>query len=242
MARRWLASCGALCFLPLLTASNCGPKPPTEPTDEVVDVPTYDEALALVALQPSTVVENTALTADLIGSGFVDGLRVWVGARELDGVTVRSDDRVGLTIPGLASGSYDIEVVHPDGSNATLRSALRVTEDLSASCEDLTVYFEVDSSVLSSDATASLSTTVECLKAAKATVRIEGHCDERGTTDYNLALGQRRADAVSRWLSSQGVPTRRLSTISYGEERPAAQGSSQAVWAKNRRVELALQR
>ena len=49
MARRWLASCGALCFLPLLTASNCGPKPPPEPTDEVVDVPTYDEALALVA-------------------------------------------------------------------------------------------------------------------------------------------------------------------------------------------------
>ena len=69
-------------------------------------------------------------------------------------------------------------------------------------------------------------------------VRIEGHADERGTREYNLALGERRAKAVSQYLILQGIDRSRVETISYGEERPAALGEDEASWSRNRRVEL----
>ncbi len=67
---------------------------------------------------------------------------------------------------------------------------------------------------------------------------LEGHCDERGTRDYNLALGERRATAVSRFLISSGAGASQIETVSYGEERPANPASSEAAWAQNRRVEI----
>jgi peptidoglycan-associated lipoprotein len=69
-------------------------------------------------------------------------------------------------------------------------------------------------------------------------IRIEGHCDERGTVDYNLALGERRARSAQQYLGDLGVPTRRMSTISYGEENPVDRGHSENAWAKNRRAEF----
>jgi len=69
-------------------------------------------------------------------------------------------------------------------------------------------------------------------------VTVEGHCDERGSREYNIALGERRANAVKRLFLSQGASERQIITISYGEERPADMGSHEAAWAKNRRVEL----
>ena len=71
-----------------------------------------------------------------------------------------------------------------------------------------------------------------------AAVTLEGHTDERGTRDYNLALGDRRADAVRRFMIAEGVPAEKLSTLSYGEERPADTGHNEQSWALNRRVEL----
>lgn len=68
------------------------------------------------------------------------------------------------------------------------------------------------------------------------TVTIEGHCDERGTREYNLALGERRATAARDFLLAQGVDAARIRTISYGKERPAVSGSNNASWAKNRRA------
>ncbi|MGZ3266268.1 MAG: OmpA family protein, partial [Croceibacterium sp.] len=65
---------------------------------------------------------------------------------------------------------------------------------------------------------------------------IEGHCDERGTREYNIALGDRRANAAKNYLVSLGVPAARLTTVSYGKERPVALGSDEASWAKNRRA------
>jgi peptidoglycan-associated lipoprotein len=67
------------------------------------------------------------------------------------------------------------------------------------------------------------------------TVTIEGHCDERGTREYNLALGERRANSVKNVLIALGIPAQRVSTISYGKERPAVVGSTEAAWAQNRR-------
>jgi peptidoglycan-associated lipoprotein len=75
---------------------------------------------------------------------------------------------------------------------------------------------------------------------ANATVQIEGHCDERGTTEYNLALGERRANAVKSYLIKLGIKKARLSTISYGSERPVDPGHDEAAWAKNRRAAFVL--
>jgi peptidoglycan-associated lipoprotein len=69
-------------------------------------------------------------------------------------------------------------------------------------------------------------------------VQIEGHCDERGSDEYNLALGERRAKSAMKYLTTLGIPSDRLSTISYGKERPAVPESNEAAWAKNRRGEF----
>ena len=87
-------------------------------------------------------------------------------------------------------------------------------------------------------ATGVLSGKTSCFEVPNITVRIEGHCDERGTTDYNLALGLRRAETVKRYLVSQGVPPSRITTTSYGEEKPLVSGSNESAWSQNRRAEI----
>jgi len=102
-----------------------------------------------------------------------------------------------------------------------------------------TVYFAFDSSALSQEAQDTLRSNAQWLNANPGEqVTIEGYCDERGTNEYNLALGQRRADSVFNFLRTQGVSTDRLRTISYGEEYPADPGHDEAAWAKNRRAEF----
>jgi peptidoglycan-associated lipoprotein len=101
------------------------------------------------------------------------------------------------------------------------------------------VYFDTDSSDLNDDSKAALTDNVTLLKAHSGIlVEIEGHADDRGTTDYNLALGQRRAAAVRDFLVARGVTAAQLRTVSYGEERPVAQGAGESVWSKNRRAEF----
>jgi len=100
------------------------------------------------------------------------------------------------------------------------------------------VLFETDSVILTSDAREALRRQVAWLQLhPELTVVLEGHADERGTREYNLALGARRAEAVRAYMSSLGVSTPRLRTVSYGKERPLTVGSNPADWAKNRRVE-----
>ena len=100
-----------------------------------------------------------------------------------------------------------------------------------------TVYFDFDSSALSASGTAMLGRQAAFLKANPSiTVTIEGHADERGTREYNLALGDRRASAVRDYLIAQGINAARVRTVSYGKERPAMAGSNNAAWAKNRRA------
>jgi peptidoglycan-associated lipoprotein len=99
-----------------------------------------------------------------------------------------------------------------------------------------TVYFDFDSSALTADTEGTLMRQAAFLNANPAlTVTIEGHCDERGTREYNLALGERRATAARDFLLAQGVDSARIRTISYGKERPAVVGSNESAWAKNRR-------
>ena len=98
------------------------------------------------------------------------------------------------------------------------------------------VFFGYDSSDLDSDALELLQDQVAWLKQnSNVSVTIEGHCDERGTREYNLALGEKRAQAVKNYLIGLGINPDRVSTISYGKERPAVVGSNDGAWAQNRR-------
>jgi peptidoglycan-associated lipoprotein len=102
-----------------------------------------------------------------------------------------------------------------------------------------TVYFEFDQATLSDLAKNTLVRNAEWLRShSAARIQVEGNADERGTPEYNLALGERRAIAVKSYLSSLGIDGSRLVTISYGEESPADPGHSDAAWAKNRRVDF----
>ena len=101
------------------------------------------------------------------------------------------------------------------------------------------VHFDYDSSELSGDARGTLDEVKKLLGRNKGwKVTLEGHCDERGTEEYNLGLGQRRANSARQYLLSQGVAKSRLDTVSFGKTRPAVQGSDEAAWARNRRVEF----
>ncbi len=101
------------------------------------------------------------------------------------------------------------------------------------------IYFAFDSSALNSAALTDAQAAAELLKTdPTAIVQIEGHCDERGTQEYNLALGERRAQSVRDHLRTLGVSGDRIMTISFGEEAPADSGSSESAWAKNRRCEF----
>lgn len=107
--------------------------------------------------------------------------------------------------------------------------------------ENQDVYFDYDSYVLSPPAKKVLDDKVEFIKRyPKVKVVVEGHCDERGTTEYNLALGERRANSAYQYIANSGVNSSSLSTISYGKERPIATGHDEASWAKNRRAHFQL--
>jgi peptidoglycan-associated lipoprotein len=99
------------------------------------------------------------------------------------------------------------------------------------------IYFDTDKYDIDSDDASALRQQAQyLLQYPNIRATVEGHCDERGTREYNLALGERRANAAKNYLVSLGVPAERLTTISYGKERPVALGSNEEAWAKNRRA------
>ncbi|HVB38482.1 MAG TPA: peptidoglycan-associated lipoprotein Pal [Vicinamibacterales bacterium] len=103
------------------------------------------------------------------------------------------------------------------------------------------VFYEFDSAELSADGRAALQADVELLKKYPTwKITIEGHCDERGTAEYNLALGERRAGTVEAYLVSLGIAADRMRTVSYGKEFPFDPGHDEAAWAKNRRAHFVL--
>jgi len=101
-----------------------------------------------------------------------------------------------------------------------------------------TVYFEFDRSTISSDARPLLRGNGDKLRRTGAAVRLEGYCDERGDEEYNLALGERRANSVKQYLENLGVDGSKLRTLSYGEAKPAVAGHTEDAWRYNRRVEF----
>ena len=102
-------------------------------------------------------------------------------------------------------------------------------------------FFAFDASTLDADAQEALQQSASWLRDHPGfRIRVEGHCDERGTEQYNLALGDRRAEAAVSFLAALGVDPSRMQAVSYGEERPSEEGSSEEAWAQNRRAHLVL--
>jgi peptidoglycan-associated lipoprotein len=100
-----------------------------------------------------------------------------------------------------------------------------------------TIYFDTDMFNIDAEDQAALAQQAAYLRQyPNIRATIEGHCDERGTREYNLALGERRANAAKNYLASLGVPAERITTVSYGKERPVALGSNEQAWARNRRA------
>lgn len=132
--------------------------------------------------------------------------------------------------------SEDVASSSVDTTTSDFSGVIRGTqEDLVVSVGDR-VFFAYDSAELDADAQELLQAQAAWLKQYnKTSITIEGHCDERGTREYNLALGERRAQAVKNYLNGLGVSTSSISTISYGKERPAVVGSNDDAWGQNRR-------
>ena len=134
------------------------------------------------------------------------------------------------TIGGSSSGSASGEF--GDSKQANLRAYLQ--NEIGDR-----VYFETDKHNISSSSAFTLESQANWLKYTPGfQLLIVGHCDERGTREYNLALGERRGNAVKEFLASLGVDPGRLTVISYGKERPAAEGSTSEAWSENRRAVL----
>ncbi|NOY25647.1 MAG: OmpA family protein [Oligoflexia bacterium] len=165
----------------------------------------------------------------------------------MNALRYQGDNAILVDVPPLSAGEYDLKVQNPSGDEAMLRGGLWVNPDYrdpnaAAACSHLTVHFDLDSASLATADRSMLDAQAPCLTALASPIRVEGHCDERGTTSYNLALGQRRAEAIQRYLVARGVMPSRLNTISYGEERPIDRGHDETAWTANRRGEIIAER
>lgn len=153
----------------------------------------------------------------------------------------------GCSSNSVEDASFEIDEV-TDAEESVLESGLAAedTQIVEQSYEtvdpvaniDTVFYFDFDQAILNSAARAALTFHAEALKASPRSIRLEGHADERGSREYNMALGERRANAVRDFLRLQGVPSSLIETVSYGEEQPASIGSYDSSWSQNRRVEL----
>ena len=141
------------------------------------------------------------------------------------------EDRTGTTVAPPASGTQSrVAPVDANATNGTAQGPVHVSR---------LVYFDYDSFNLKPESQSVIEAHAKFLRAnAQRKVSLEGHTDERGGREYNLALGQKRAEAVRRALSLLGVADAQMEAVSFGKEKPAATGSDEAAWAQNRRVEI----
>jgi peptidoglycan-associated lipoprotein len=172
-----------------------------------------------------------AMSASLVGCG---------SAVKLDNVPV--EDRSGKAVApgGAGAGTAKTDATTVAKSDVTQVDLSKSTQDVAAPAGARTVYFDYDSFAIKAEYQSVIESQSRYVKADKnRKVAIEGHTDERGGREYNLALGQKRAEAVRRAMGLLGVNDAQVEAVSFGKEKPAAQGSDEASLAKNRRAEIA---
>jgi peptidoglycan-associated lipoprotein len=143
---------------------------------------------------------------------------------------------------GLAQGAQGVDTAITPNTSGIPTADLENFEDRQADREafkDFTIYFDYDRSSIRASETTKLQAVADYLKQnPKDDLAIEGHCDERGTSEYNRSLGERRAQSARELLVNQGVSATRIRTISYGEDKPAVMGMDETAYSKNRRCEF----
>jgi len=237
--RRVLLGLALLSWMVVLLAGCPKPKPPPVAPGETAPP---RPALAIDAVSPSETTEGTPVTVYLEGSGFAPGCEVHLGEHAARGVDVIDDRDLSFRVSeSVPVGRYDIKVTAPSGDHALRPQGFTVlaAPSATADCSLETVRFDYNEASLTSSAQTTLAANAECLKSQEGlNVQLVGHADDRGSTLYNLSLGQRRADSVRKYLVDLGITSGRLVTLSYGEERPEVEGQSDEAWAMNRRVEF----
>lgn len=123
-------------------------------------------------------------------------------------------------------------------SAVNCQNGKRISDTTSGGSGLRSIYFDYDQSFIRNDQTAALQGNASYLKSHGGNATIEGHCDERGTNEYNLALGQRRSDAARNYLMNLGVSSAGMRTVSYGEEKPVCYEHDESCWWKNRRADF----
>ena len=164
----------------------------------------------------------------------------------VDGPPLDDQSQTGMADDGSISGGADATGITDDmaGDGTSIADgapmgAIAMLEQTEGALASRTIYFEFDSAKLSSESIQILETHGSFIAGnGEVSVRLEGLADERGSREYNIALGDRRAQSVRRVLLFQGASTDQLDTVSYGEEQPAMSGHTEEAWSKNRRVEL----
>jgi peptidoglycan-associated lipoprotein len=168
------------------------------------------------------------ITGHLVTLGLA-GVVACTGAKPTPDASALNDQ------PKVAPKAVTPEQYHAQGQ-ADLDKALEQLRNVS-------VFFEFDSATLTRDAQDKLTNIGNVLSAhPELKVRIEGNCDERGSEQYNLALGQRRADSAKKYLAGLGVKSQQITAISFGAEKPKAQGHDEEAWKQNRRDDVSAQR
>jgi peptidoglycan-associated lipoprotein len=146
---------------------------------------------------------------------------------------------------GCASSGGEEEAAAPAGGSEFVDNSGTDTGGMSMDGERgllESIYFDFDSSAIRSDQRGVLQKNVSKVDASWKMITIEGHCDERGSEEYNLALGERRAAAVRQYLVDSGVSAGKLDTVSFGEAKPSVQGHDESAWRWNRRAEFVVRR
>lgn len=223
----------------LLAVAGCHKKQPPPPPTPPPPPPAAAKPTVTFSADPSTI--NKGQSAKLSWTT-TDAANVSI-APEVGAVTPQGS----TTVTPADSTTYTITATGPGGSvDATTRVTVNAPpppppphvagwrELFTDEVRD--AYFDYDKADIRADAQQALQKTAEFLKKyPEAKVVVEGHCDERGSTEYNLALGDRRASAVKQYLINLGIPAASINTVSYGKEKPFCMESTEACWQQNRR-------
>jgi len=160
-----------------------------------------------------------------------------------DGEPIDGQSQTGIVDDGTSGGADATGLDGADGGDGTAMvgdmDAISMLEQTEGALANRIIYFEFDSAKLTSESIQILETHGNFIAGnGEVSVRLEGHADERGSREYNIALGDRRAQSVRRVLLFQGASVDQVETVSYGEEQPLMSGHTEEAWSKNRRVEL----
>ncbi len=247
MMKRELITVAILAIL-VFSAGACHRKPPAPvvpSTPELAPAPPGPPTCRLTA-EPASVEQGHALTLSWTSKDATEiTLEPGLGEQLAEGstsVSPRESTTYSLTATGpggttSCSARVTVSVPAPSASSVS-ESNLGGEPPLSAQLRD--AFFDLDKSDLRQDAREALTADANVLKAHPGTTfAIEGYCDERGSEEYNLGLGERRADVTQDFLTSLGVPAARLSTISYGKTRQSCTEHTEECWEKNRKAHLA---